>query len=136
MTKLILQGFALLFATGFLTAKKHRDASINLNGVFEQYAKESYRLNPLTATANNVNDYNDQLAINISEAWVKEAIQLNDRYLDTLKHINYILLTDTEKRNINVLKFQLSIQNEALSNHYGFYRPVDQFVFSFPQNFA
>lgn len=126
----------MLLLTGCAAAKKDKGSPIDLDGVFEQYAKESYRLNPLSATANNVNDYNDKLAINISEAWVQEAIELNKRYLDTLERVQLALLTDPEKRSVEVLRYQLSIQNEALANHYGFYRPVDQFVFSFPQNFA
>jgi uncharacterized protein (DUF885 family) len=136
MNKLVLQSFAILLIAGCSASKKNKGLAIDLNGVFEQYAKESYHLNPLSATANNVNVYNDQLAINISEAWVKEATELNNRYLDTLKGIDYAALTDLEQRSVEVLKDQLSLQNEGLANHYGFYRPVDQFVFSFPQNFA
>jgi len=122
--------------TGCASTSQNKISRLNLDGIFEQYAKESYRINPLTATANNVNDFNDKLAINISEAWLKEMTTLNTRYLDTLKKIDLSRLTETEKRNIDILKYQLAIQNEAFSNHYGFYRPVDQFVFSFPQNFA
>src|SRR6478672_5170571 len=114
MYKLILQSFAMLLLIGCAATRKNRNTVVDLNGIFEQYAKESYRLNPLNATANNINDYNDQLAINISEAWVQKSLKLNKRYLDTLKGIHYASLSDLEKRNIDVLTNQLSIQNEAL----------------------
>ena len=131
-----LKTFSILIITGCSAIKENKKATIDLNGVFEQYAKESYRLNPLSATANNVNDYNDQLAINIGEEWIQKAILLNNRYLDTLKKINYPALTENDQRSVDVLRYQLSIQNEGLVNHYGNYRPVNQFVFSFPQRFA
>jgi hypothetical protein len=102
MNKLILYSFAIIIITGCVATQKNRRSAISLNGVLEQYAKESYRLSPLNATANNVNDYNDKLAINISEAWVQEATTFNKRYLDTLKLIQYADLTDLEKRNADV----------------------------------
>jgi uncharacterized protein (DUF885 family) len=67
---------------------------------------------------------------------LEKAIALNTRYLDTLNTVNYDSLTDSEKLSVDVLRFQLSINNEQLINRYGFYRPIDQFVFSFPQRFA
>ena len=131
-----LEIFSILIITGCSAIKENKKTTIDLNGVFEQYAKESYSLNPLSATANNVNDYNEQLAINIGEEWIQKAILLNNRYLDTLKKINYPALTENDQRSVDVLRYQLSIQNEGLVNHYGNYRPVNQFVFSFPQRFA
>ena len=131
-----LKIFSILIITGCSAIKENKKTTIDLNGVFEQYAKESYSLNPLSATANNVNDYNEQLAINIGEEWIQKAILLNNRYLDTLKKINYPALTENDQRSVDVLRYQLSIQNEGLVNHYGNYRPVNQFVFSFPQRFA
>jgi uncharacterized protein (DUF885 family) len=35
-----------------------------------------------------------------------------------------------------VLTYKLKSDNERLNNALGFYRPVDQFVYSFPQRFA
>ena len=136
MIRFFVVTLSTLIITGCFSVKENKKATIDLKGVFEQYAKESYRLNPLSATANNVNDYNDRLAINISEEWRKEATLLNNRYLDTLKNFNYGSLTDTDQQSVDLLKYQLTLQNEALQNHYGFFRPVDQFVFSFPQQFA
>jgi uncharacterized protein (DUF885 family) len=76
------------------------------------------------------------LAIDISEEYLQKSIALNTRYLDTLKTINYDSLTASEKLSVDILKYQLTVNNEQLGNKYGFYTPVDQFVFSFPQRFA
>lgn len=126
--------FVLLIA-GCSPSKKEKD-SVDLNGIFTQFARENYALYPLLATQNNVNDFNDQLPVDISEEFFDKAIALNTGYLDTLNTINYDGLTDSEKLSVDVLKYQLTIKNEQLINRYGFYKPVDQFVFSFPQRFA
>ncbi len=134
MNKLTLESVIILFCLGCSPAKEQKE--VDLNGIFEQFARENYSLNPLVATQNNVHDFNDQLAIDISEEHVEKAIALNNRYLDTLKTIQYDSLTDAEKLSVDVLHYQLSISNERLMNRYGVYTPVDQFVFSFPQRFA
>ncbi len=135
LNKLTLVSFAVIFTCGCSPSGEKKEV-IDLNGIFSQFSNEYYALNPLAATQNNVLDYNDQLAIDISEAYLGKAIALNTRYLDTLNTVNYESLTDSEKLSVDVLRFQLSINNEQLINRYGFYRPVDQFVFSFPQRFA
>ncbi len=135
MNKLILQLLIVILISG-CSVSKERKEEVDLGGILNQYAFDNYALNPLAATQNNVHDYNDQLAIDISEAYLQKAIALNSRYLDTLNTIHYDSLTDSEKLSVDVLRHQLSINNERLINRYGFYTPVDQFVFSFPQRFA
>lgn len=135
MNKLILASLIILFTVGCSTTKEQKK-EVDLNGIFEQFARENYKLNPLLATQNNVHDYNDQLPIDISEEYQQKNIALYTRYLDTLKTIHYDSLTASEKLSVDILKYQLTIRNEQLANKYGFYTPVDQFVFSFPQRFA
>lgn len=135
MNKLILASLIILFTFG-CSSTREQNKEVDLNGIFTQFAHDNYALNPLLATENNVHDYNDQLSIDISEAYLKKAIALDTRYLDTLSTINYDSLTDAEKLSVDILKYQLSIHHERLINRYGFYTPVDQFVFSFPQRFA
>ena len=79
MQKLILPVCAILLFTGCATLNKNGKATIDVNAMLEQYAKESYALNPLSATANNVNDYNDQLGINISKAYAQKYLDFNRR---------------------------------------------------------
>jgi len=133
MNKLTLIAIILLT---FGCASTQEQKEINLNGIFEQFARENYALNPLAATQNNVHEYNDQLPVDISEEYQQKIISLNTRYLDTLKNISYDSLSPSEKLSVDILRYQLTVSNEQLNNKYGFYTPVDQFVFSFPQRFA
>ncbi len=112
------------------------NASINLNTVLEQYSKEYYALNPLKATEAGINDYNDKIEITISEDYINKAKALNQKYLKSLASINKVGLTTSELLSIDVLTYKLTSENESLNNALGLYRPVDQFVFSFPTKFA
>lgn len=134
MNKLTLVSVITMLSFGCSSTKEQKQ--IDLNGIFEQFARENYALNPLMATQNNVHDFNDELAIDISEEYQQKVMALNTRYLDTLKTIRYDSLTASEKLSVDILTYQLTISNEQLGNKYGFYTPVDQFVFSFPQRFA
>ena len=104
--------------------------------IFDQYSKEYHALNPLAATEAGINDYNDQMEITISEDYIKKAKALNMKYLKLLTSIKKSGLTASKILSIDVLNYKLKSENERLNNSLGFYRPVDQFVFSFPTKFA
>jgi uncharacterized protein (DUF885 family) len=134
MNKLTLVSVITMLSFGCSSTKEQKP--VDLNGILNQYASDNYALNPLLATSNNVHDYNDKLPIDIGEEHQQKVMALNTRYLDTLKTISYDSLTASEKLSVDILTYQLTISNEQLGNKYGFYTPVDQFVFSFPQRFA
>ena len=109
---------------------------IQLESLLEQYSKEYYALHPLEATQAGINDYNSQIEITISEEYIKKAKALNQKYLSQLAAINKASLTASELLSIDVLTYKLKSENERLNNSLGYYRPVDQFVFSFSTKFA
>jgi uncharacterized protein (DUF885 family) len=121
---------------GCSQSPRKTNGSFQLEPLLAQYAKEYYALNPLAATQEGVHDYNDQLEITISEEYIAKTIAQNQKYLDTLSAINKADLTSSELLSIDVLAYKLKSENERLNNSLGFYRPVDQFVFSFTTRFA
>ncbi len=124
-----------LFSSSLLAQKKNQP--IQLESLLEQYSKEYYALNPLQATEAGINDYNNQLEITISEEYIKKTTALNQKYLSQLAVIDKAGLTASELLSIDVLTYKLKTENEMVGNHFWFfYRPVDQFVFSFPTKFA
>lgn len=120
------------FPQSLFSQKPH----FQLNQLLEQYSKEYYALNPLEATQAGINDYNNQLEITISEDYIKKAKALNQKYLNALHTINKEGLTASDLLSIDVLGYKLKSENENWNNALGFFRPVDQFVFSFPTRFA
>jgi uncharacterized protein (DUF885 family) len=115
---------------------KTSDNKINLNTLLDSYARGYYALNPLAATNNGINDYNDRMPVDISKEHIQKMLAFNQRYLDTLALIDTSALSYSEQLSVEILAYRLNMQNERLTSGYGLDRPVDQFVFSFPQNFA
>ena len=127
---------ALLNIFSFPLLAQKVNPLFQLGQLLEQYSKEYYALNPLEATQAGINDYNSQIEITISEEYIKKAKALNQKYLNQLTAINKAGLTASELLSIDVLTYKLKSENERLNNSLGFFRPVDQFVFSFPTRFA
>ncbi len=65
-TILICSSIALLFT--FCTSNNETTTQkVDLDPILDQYTSELYALNPLLATSNGVNDYNDRIALNLSQ---------------------------------------------------------------------
>lgn len=134
MKSIALIAFLSLF-TSVSPSFTTNDASA-LASLLDQYSKEYYALNPLAATQAGINNYNDQLEITISDAYVQKAKALNIKYLDLIGKINKKALSEPEQLSVDLFSYKLRTEKEALENALGYYRPVDQFVFSFPTRFA
>ena len=134
LTLLLFIALMNLFSIQLLAQKKNKP--IQLEPLLEQYSKEYYALNPLEATQAGINDYNSQIEITISVEYIKKAKALNQKYLSQLAVINKSGLTASELLSIDVLTYKLKSENDRVNNSLGFFRPVDQFVFSFPTRFA
>lgn len=132
---IILFSFLILFS-GFSQPVSTSDEPSQLGALLDEYAKEYYALNPLAATQAGVNDYNALMEISISEAYVEKAKALNEKYLRLLADLKKDGLSASELLSIDIFRYKLQSENEGLVNGLGFYRPVDQFVFSFPTRFA
>ncbi len=127
---------ALINVFSFQLLAQKTNQPIQLEQLLQQYSKEYYALNPLEATQAGINDYNSQMEITISEQYIKKAKALNQKYLTQLGVINKAGLTASELLSVDVLTYKLKSENERLNNSLSFYRPVDQFVFSFSTKFA
>lgn len=136
MIKKSLLFIALIHIFSFQLLAQKTNQPIQLESLLEQYSKDYYALHPLEATQAGINDYNNQMEITISEAYIKKAKALNQKYLNQLAVISKAGLTASELLSIDVLTYKLKSEYERLNNSLGFYRPVDQFVFSFPTRFA
>ncbi len=110
--------------------------NVGFKMLLDRYAAEYYALNPLSATRNGINDYNDQMEVGISKDYMGKMLAFNKRYLDSLSAVDTTRLSYSEQLSVDILRYKLSMEVEQLTAGYGVNRPVDQFVFSFPQNFA
>ncbi|MGB4771694.1 MAG: DUF885 domain-containing protein [Chitinophagaceae bacterium] len=134
MKSIVLIAFLFFFTS--VSPSSATNESSALASMLEAYSKEYHALNPLAATQAGINDYNDQLEITISDAYVEKAKALNKKYLDLTGKVNKNALSEKEQLSVDLFSYKLRTEMELLQNAIGYYRPVDQFVFSFPTRFA
>lgn len=96
----------------------------------EHYYQEGLKLNPLAATYIGDERYNDQLANDVSQAFLKEYKQYNERYLDSLKGYERTSLDANDRLSYDYLKDQLGMNLEGLKYH-SEYLPFNQ-MFGLP----
>ncbi|MBC6111763.1 DUF885 domain-containing protein [Pedobacter fastidiosus] len=128
----------LLFATciSVLMACKQKSKSENnvenkaFSALCEKYYQDGLKLNPLSATYIGDERYNDQLANDGSQAFIKEYRNFNQQYLDSLGNYDRESLDANDKLSFDYLKDQLSMNIEGLKYH-SEYLPFNQ-MFALP----
>jgi uncharacterized protein (DUF885 family) len=106
--------------------KKVVAATSNISDVFDAYYKEKMRLYPLDATSNGINDYNDQLQIDISESFRDSVRRVLNRYQGIIEKTDTAKLDANEKISLAVFKWELAQSLTAL-NFNDHYMPLNQF---------
>ncbi|RFS22752.1 DUF885 domain-containing protein [Chitinophaga silvatica] len=125
----------LLLSGVLLTAACNQSATHNsaaamsdsLHQLAEKYYDASMALNPLQATQNGENQYNDQLPIDISFGFRKKADSVFASFQDAIKGIDTALLTPNDRITYDMLERELSINREALTFHDNL-MPIQQFA--------
>ncbi len=99
--------FLLVSAFGHkaIAQKSSNTSSQKLHSFANNYWKDITRLNPLFATQNGINDYNDQLEISISQSYIIQATDLNKKYIDSLKTIDKKNLNARDLLTADLLKY-------------------------------
>ncbi|MBY6094727.1 DUF885 domain-containing protein [Ferrimonas balearica] len=73
----------------------------------EQYFQDLIALNPVMATYVGVHRYNNLLANNLSDEYLKSRHELNTRYLKQLMKLDWDQLDDADRLSAQVLKYEL-----------------------------
>lgn len=96
----------------------------------EQFYQDGLKINPLAATYIGDERYNDLLANDGSEAFLKEFKNYNQRYLDSLNNYDRLSLDANDRLSFDYLKDQLDMSLEGLKYH-SEYLPFNQ-MFALP----
>jgi uncharacterized protein (DUF885 family) len=107
-------------------SKKPAIATTGIGEVFDAYYKERMHLFPLEATSNGINDYNDQLNIEISESFRDSVRRVLKRYQGIVEKTDLAKLDANEKISVEVFKWELA-QNLASLSFNDHYMPINQF---------
>jgi len=99
----------------------------SLRQLATRYYNESMALNPLQATQNGENQYNDQLPIDISEGYRAKADSFYASFQQAIKGIDTAVLSGNDRITYDMLQREFSINREGLTFH-DHLMPVQQFT--------
>jgi uncharacterized protein (DUF885 family) len=107
--------------TSSVSAKQSASASL-----FDNYFNERMRLYPFEATQNDINDYNNQFPIDISDNYQDSLKAFYLKYQNELSKLDTVGLSANDRISYDILKWELS-RNIATLQYHENYMPINQF---------
>jgi uncharacterized protein (DUF885 family) len=98
----------------------------NLHQLFDEYYKESNRMNPINATLNGVEGYNHLLPAD-DELFLKKKHDFNTKYLNQLQHFFKESLNKEDKISYAIMENELQTALK-LEKHHPEYMPIHQMM--------
>ncbi|PSL49939.1 uncharacterized protein (DUF885 family) [Chitinophaga niastensis] len=133
MHKLQQKGYLFLLGTLLLGACQQKSSHSSpqamqdsLHHLADRYYNESMALNPIQATFNGENQYNDQLPIDISAGYRAKADSFYASYQQAIKGIDTSALSSNDRITYDMLQREFDMSREALTFHDQL-MPVQQF---------
>lgn len=124
MKKIIV--FALALSSLLFVNCKKEGSMQGFKSLTESYFKEKNELNPLDATLNGFNDYNDQLQLEMTDSYRKKQGDFFNKYEKELSTIDLESLSAEEKISYEIIKWETSIGKELLKQESNL-MPIQQF---------
>lgn len=109
-----MRWLGLLFVFGIAINLLAQEDNKELNNLFARYQEETYLLNPVTATINGDNRYNDQLPIIFTDSYKLKLEALGKKYLDLLAGFQKQKLNENDRLSYDVFKWQTEMTLEGL----------------------
>ncbi len=122
ITPLLLAILISLSATGCKSDKKKPDFAT----LCKSYFDEKNSLNPLEATLNGQNEYNDQLQFEMTDSYRAKQKALFDKYQEELAAIDEASLNEEEKISYAIIKWETTIGKQLLEQPTNL-MPIQQF---------
>lgn len=114
----LLLSSSVLFITACTSVSKNKPVSsshqVSLQPLLQNYYEDHLKLNPLEATQNGDNRYNDQLPNYLSAAYRNQEKAMLQQYLDSLGTYDRSQLNENDQMSYDVLKWELTISMEDL----------------------
>ena len=113
MRKLSLFLVAIPVAILFVNCKKDSPKQ-DFNALTKSYFDEKNVLNPLDATQNGQNEYNDQLQLEMTDVYRATQKQFFDKYEKALTAIDTNQLKEEEKNSYKIIQWETAVGKEML----------------------
>jgi len=111
-----------ILAVNCKSEKKAQD----FNAITKAYFDDKNALDPLSATQNGQNEYNDKLVFEMTDSHRKKQAAFYEKYENELAAIDTTALTAEEKNSYDIIKWEISVGKDLLKYNTN-YMPVQQF---------
>ncbi|MBY0487255.1 MAG: DUF885 domain-containing protein [Flavobacteriaceae bacterium] len=115
----------ILFSLLFVSCKSEVK-SVDFKKITNNYFDEKNALNPLDATLNGQNEYNDQLQFEMTYSYRKKQADFFDKYESELTTVDFEKLSDEEKNSFDIIKWEVAVGKELLKQNANL-MPLQQF---------
>ena len=117
---------AMLFLSLLFINCKSEEKTVDFKKITDNYFDEKNALNPLDATQNGQNEYNDQLQFEMTDSYRKKQAGFFDKYDSELATVDFEKLSDEEKNSFDIIKWEVSVGKELLQQNANL-MPIHQF---------
>lgn len=125
MKKIKLISSLLFFSLLFVNCKSDKK-SVDFKKLTVSYFDEKNALNPLDATLNGQNKYNDQLVFEMTDSYRKKKKSFFEKYLSELQNVDTLNLSDEEKNSYDIIKWEAEVGILVLNQNANL-TPIQQF---------
>jgi uncharacterized protein (DUF885 family) len=105
---------------------KSENRKIDFSSITKKYFDDKNALDPLGATQNGQNQYNDQLQFEMSDSFRKAQFAFFDTYDKTLDTIDSKVLSPEEKNSYEIIKWEVAVGKDLLNEPTNL-MPIHQF---------
>ena len=105
---------------------KSKDKKEDFSALTKNYFDDKNALDPLTATQNGQNEYNDQLPFEMTDGYRKSQAAFFDKYETQLKNFDENKLSEEEKNSYEIIKWEVEIGKNLLKQPTNL-MPIHQF---------
>lgn len=125
MKKIKLISSLLFFSLLFVNCKSDKK-SVDFKKLTASYFDEKNALNPLDATLNGQNKYNDQLVFEMTDSYRAKKKSFFEKYLSELQNVDTLNLSDEEKNSYDIIKWEAEVGILVLNQNANL-TPIHQF---------
>ena len=105
---------------------KSNESTVDFKQLTENYFNEKNALNPLDATQNGQNQFNDQLQFEMTDSYRKKQGAFFGSYASQLQQVDFEALSDEEKNSYDIIKWEVEVGQQLLQQNANL-MPIQQF---------
>lgn len=110
----------------FFGSCKSEDKKGDINNITKTYFEDKNALNPLDATQNGQNQFNDQLAFEMTDSHRKKQSEFYSKYENLLTTVDSTSLSEEEKNSYDIMAWEIAVGKEILQQNANL-MPMHQF---------